>query len=144
MQLVLTLSEERSSNKSHKQTKFQATDNHLKFNFGGKMKTKLWKMYAVLVIATLLVTACGGGASTQAPVATEAPAETEPPTVTEEPASTEAPAQTGDKINIGLWTHSAGNPNELEVIQQWVDDFNAQSDKYVITIESFPQASYND
>lgn len=111
------------------------------------MKTNLWTVLAALVITTLLVTACGGGgsATTQAPAATEAPAETQAPAATEAPGATQAPAQpSGDKINIGLWTHSAGNPDELEVIQTWVDNYNAQSDKYQITIETFPQASYND
>jgi multiple sugar transport system substrate-binding protein len=113
------------------------------------MKTKLWTILATLVMVTLLVTACGGSGATQAPAATEAPAETEPPAATDAPAATDEPAATdapadGSKINLDLWTHSAGNPNELEVIQKWVDDFNAQSDKYVVTIESFPQASYND
>ncbi len=45
---------------------------------------------------------------------------------------------------MGMWTHSAGNPDELSVINEWISRFNAQSDTYEITLESFPQASYND
>src|SRR3990170_2149497 len=49
---------------------------------------------AAIFNASLLLTACGGGATTQAPVATEPPAGTEPPAeATEPPAATEAPAE---------------------------------------------------
>ena len=109
------------------------------------MKTKFWIVIVLLTVLSLLIAACGGSAATQAPAETEAQAATEAPAATEASSATEAPAQTGgEKINLGLWTHSAGNPNELAVIQKWVDDYNATSDKSAITIESFPQASYND
>jgi multiple sugar transport system substrate-binding protein len=99
-------------------------------------------MVLLTVLATIL-TACGGASPTKAPAgATAAPAQTEAPAATGAPVGTQAPAN--GKIQIGLWTHSAGNPNELAVIQQWVDNFNSKSDKYQITIQKFPQASYND
>lgn len=108
------------------------------------MKTKLWTIFALLAIIAILVSACAPAAApTEAPAA--APTEAPVAAPTEAPQATEPPAQTGGgKINIGLWTHSAGNPDELAVIQQWVDSYNANSDRYAITIETFPQASYND
>lgn len=51
---------------------------------------------------------------------------------------TDGPAQ------VTLWTHSAGNPNELAVYEQIIDDFNASQDDYEVVQESFPQAAYND
>ena len=43
-----------------------------------------------------------------------------------------------------MWTHSAGNPAELEVYSKIIDDFNASQDKYTVVEESFPQGAYND
>lgn len=51
---------------------------------------------------------------------------------------TDGPAQ------VTLWTHSAGNPNELGVYEQIIQDFNASQDDYEVVQESFPQAAYND
>lgn len=47
-------------------------------------------------------------------------------------------------IELSMWTHSAGNPAELEVYQQIINDFNASQDTYKVTEESFPQGAYND
>ena len=53
------------------------------------MKRTLFNLFALLIVLSLTLTACGGGA---APVATEAPV-VEAPAVNEEPAAaTEAPA----------------------------------------------------
>jgi multiple sugar transport system substrate-binding protein len=46
--------------------------------------------------------------------------------------------------DITLWTHNAGNPAELGVVQQIVKDFNASQTKYKVVVQAFPQASYND
>ena len=43
-----------------------------------------------------------------------------------------------------MWTHSAGNPAELEVYTKIIDDFNASQDQYTVVEESFPQGAYND
>lgn len=47
-------------------------------------------------------------------------------------------------VQLTLWTHSAGNPAELEVYEQIIADFNASQDDYEVVEESFPQAAYND
>jgi len=45
---------------------------------------------------------------------------------------------------LTLWTHSAGNPAELEVYQQIIGDFNDSQDEFEVVEESFPQGAYND
>lgn len=45
---------------------------------------------------------------------------------------------------LTMWTHSAGNPAELEVYEQIIADFNASQDDYEVVMESFPQGAYND
>jgi multiple sugar transport system substrate-binding protein len=45
---------------------------------------------------------------------------------------------------LTMWTHSAGNPAELEVYEQIISDFNESQDQFQIVMESFPQGSYND
>jgi multiple sugar transport system substrate-binding protein len=52
---------------------------------------------------------------------------------------------TGDgPVQLTMWTHSAGNPAELEVYEQIIADFNASQDQYEVVTESFPQGAYND
>ena len=48
------------------------------------------------------------------------------------------------QTEIGMWYHGAGNEVESRLINQVVDDFNASQSDYTVTVESFPQASYND
>ncbi|MCH7231304.1 extracellular solute-binding protein [Glycomyces sp. L485] len=43
-----------------------------------------------------------------------------------------------------LWTHSAGNEEELAVTDQIIDTFNSRQDAYTVKRESFPQGAYND
>ncbi|WP_431921927.1 sugar ABC transporter substrate-binding protein [Nonomuraea jabiensis] len=45
---------------------------------------------------------------------------------------------------IKLWTHAAGNPDELATVLQIVKDFNASQKEYQIVHEAFPQGAYND
>ncbi|QTV79820.1 extracellular solute-binding protein [Microbacterium sp. NIBRBAC000506063] len=45
---------------------------------------------------------------------------------------------------ISMWTHSAGNPAELEVYERIISDFNASQEAYQVVHESFPQGAYND
>jgi len=48
------------------------------------------------------------------------------------------------KTVLTMWTHSAGNPAELEVYERIIADFNASQDEYEVVQESFPQGAYND
>ena len=50
----------------------------------------------------------------------------------------------GGTTQVTLWTHSAGNPAELEVYEQIIGDFNDSQDDFEVVQESFPQAAYND
>ncbi len=45
---------------------------------------------------------------------------------------------------IGLWTHSAGNPAEMENIEKWIGEFNASQSDWKIEIQAFPQGAYNE
>ena len=45
---------------------------------------------------------------------------------------------------LTLWTHNAGNPVELGVVTQIVNDYNASQSKYKVKLQAFPQESYND
>jgi multiple sugar transport system substrate-binding protein len=56
-------------------------------------------------------------------------------------ASTGSGGSTGE---LTLWTHNAGNPAELGVINQIVADYNASQSKYKVKLQAFPQESYND
>lgn len=50
----------------------------------------------------------------------------------------------GSDSAITLWTHNGGNPEELAVVQEAVDDFNSSHPDSQIELTAFPQASYND
>ena len=50
----------------------------------------------------------------------------------------------GSAGELTLWTHNAGNPEELGVIKQIVKDYNASQSKYTVKLQAFPQESYND
>jgi multiple sugar transport system substrate-binding protein len=56
-------------------------------------------------------------------------------------ASTDSGGSAGE---LTLWTHNAGNPAELGVIDQIVADYNASQSKYKVKLQAFPQESYND
>lgn len=48
------------------------------------------------------------------------------------------------KGELLLWTHSAGNPAEMEKINQWIGEFNKSHPKSKIVFQAFPQKVYND
>ncbi|SEQ85714.1 multiple sugar transport system substrate-binding protein [Loktanella sp. DSM 29012] len=54
--------------------------------------------------------------------------------------ATMAAAQT----ELSMWYHGAGNPQEAEVLNHIVADFNASQSDWNVVVESFPQESYND
>ena len=58
------------------------------------MKSITRYLLPLMVVFSMLLTACGGGATTQPPAATQAPATEAPTQATEAPAATESPAAT--------------------------------------------------
>lgn len=52
-------------------------------------------------------------------------------------------ANAGGATELDMWTHNAGNKEELAAIQQVVDDFNASQAQYKVNLQAFPQDSYN-
>jgi len=70
------------------------------------MQKKLFGLLSVLVLVSMMLTACGAQAATEAPAVTEAPAATEAPATTEAteaPAATEAPTGEEITLTLGSW-----------------------------------------
>lgn len=111
-----------------------------------KSSKKYWFSLACLLIMAMVLVACGGGDAAPAEESA-APAEEAVPTEAA-PAGEEAPAEaaapSGAGIPVTLWSHSAGNPDEIAVVQQMIADYNAMQSTYEVVLESFPQESYND
>ena len=57
--------------------------------------------------------------------------------------STSSNEGSGGTSTLTMWTHNAGNKDELAAIQQVVDDYNASQTKYKVDLQAFPQDSYN-
>jgi len=130
-----------------------------------KNKKLFWLNLVIIMAVAVALAACGNQATPapspaeEQPAAqpaveeaepTAAPAEEEPtaqPAV-EETEPTAAPAEeevaTGEVVPVSLWSHSAGNPDEIAVVEQMIADYNASQDTYKVVLEAFPQASYND
>ncbi len=73
------------------------------------MKKSLWTVLSLLLIASVLLTACGT-AATEVPAATEAPA-TEAPAATEAPTATEPPAA---PVEVTFWhAYGTGSAEEM-------------------------------
>ncbi len=45
---------------------------------------------------------------------------------------------------LSLWYHGAGNEVEREILVGIINDFNASQSNWTVTLEEFPQASYNE
>ena len=109
---------------------------------------KLLSVLSLLIIASMVLTACGGGqpTATEPPAATE-PAATEPEAT--EPAATEPatePAASGDKIQlrwfVGLGTGT--DPAQLPAQEKAVADFNAANPDIELVLEVVPFDSARD
>ena len=57
--------------------------------------------------------------------------------------SSQAARDYGGGGTLTMWTHNAGNENELAAIKTIVDDYNASQTKYKVEVQAFPQDSYN-
>jgi len=103
---------------------------------------KLMLILSALVVASMLLTACGG-AATPAP-AEESPVEEAP--ATDVPAATEPPAAEGPvEIRWFIGLGAGGNPEEVEKEQAFVDEFNAKyGDKYTLVMDVVQNATAYD
>jgi arabinogalactan oligomer/maltooligosaccharide transport system substrate-binding protein len=75
------------------------------------MRKSLFALASLLLIASVVLTACGGGAATE-PVQPAEPAATQAPVATEEPATTEEPA--AEPVEVTFW-HAYGTGSAEEV-----------------------------
>jgi multiple sugar transport system substrate-binding protein len=53
-------------------------------------------------------------------------------------------ASAQEPTTLRLWYHGAGNDVERDILLGIIDDFNASQTNWVIELEQFPQASYNE
>lgn len=113
------------------------------------MKQKLALLISMMVLAGLVLAACGGGASAPAPAANEPAAQDSPAeeaaapaeeAAAEEPAAPAAPAEaaaSGDKVQIrwfvGLGT--GGNPEQIAAQEAVVEQFNNSQDEINLVLE---------
>jgi arabinogalactan oligomer/maltooligosaccharide transport system substrate-binding protein len=116
------------------------------------MVKKFWTLLSLLMIAAMVLTACGGGAqateapAAEEPAATEAPAAEEP--AAEEPAATEAPAAeepvateapaaeepAGEAVNLLLWTQEGQAENAFQFVQSLAEAYTAENPGVVFEV----------
>lgn len=48
------------------------------------------------------------------------------------------------QTTLTMWYHGAGNEVESNIVNQIISDFNASQSDWMVEIQSFPQAAYND
>jgi multiple sugar transport system substrate-binding protein len=93
---------------------------------------KLLYVLSLLIIASMVLTACGGGAATtQAPA--EQPAQ---PAATSAPAQPAAPSRIQVRWFVGLGTGT--NPEQVAAQEEVVNDFNASQDRIELVLEIVP------
>lgn len=114
-----------------------------------KERSWVWAVTVLLVVTSLVLTACGGQptAATQPPA--QEPAEptdaaTEAPAGTEEPAATEDPAATGEPVVITGENYSPDIPEPAEpVTVTWATWYNTDTPFWQATIAAFQEVHPN-
>jgi multiple sugar transport system substrate-binding protein len=91
---------------------------------------------AFLTSLAIAVVGCGSGGTS--------PAASEPAAASASAGAAPSQSVAAGKTPVSLWTHSAGNPAEMEKITAWIEEFNATQDVYQVVFEAFPQGAYND
>jgi arabinogalactan oligomer/maltooligosaccharide transport system substrate-binding protein len=89
------------------------------------MKTRISMLFGLLVIASMVLAACGGAPATEAPVVTEAPVQTEPPAATEEPAATEPPA-VEPAGTLRIWADDTRAPILQDLAEEVLTAYNLE------------------
>ncbi|HKI55387.1 MAG TPA: amino acid ABC transporter substrate-binding protein [Anaerolineales bacterium] len=72
------------------------------------MKRSVYSIFTILILAGLILSACGSAAPTEAPAEPAAPAPAEPAATEEQPAATEAPAMAEETVIIGFTSSLTG------------------------------------
>jgi len=100
------------------------------------------KILSLVILATLILTACGSSETQAPPAATEAPGSTEAPDTTEVPAATESPSipVSGDKVTITLATWAGAD--ESKELQAVIDKVNAEATDFQIVHQANPADYY--
>lgn len=108
------------------------------------LSTRKWRLVTAMLIALLLLVACGGSTPEVDPtVAPDTGGETDP---TEEDASEpdDEPTDSGEAAAVSMWYHGAGNETERAILLSIVDSFNSSQSSCMVEIADFPQESYNE
>jgi len=105
------------------------------------MKKNLSVLFGLMLIASMVLAACGGGAATQAPAATETPAAaTQPPAATEDPAATEAATQApaAEPVEVTIWHAYHTGGSEEAALTKLVDQYQADHPNVKVTVLAIP------
>jgi len=87
----------------------------------------VFKLFALVVVFSLALTACGGGtAPTAAPIVTKPPVATEPPTKAPEPTAVPADTKPEGEVNIVAWA-SYIERGENDPTVDWVTGFEKET-----------------
>lgn len=101
------------------------------------MEKKRWFLLTLLLIAGLMLVACGGGETT--PTVEETPVEEAPAgdTTAEEAAVPEQPAPSGDKVRVRWFVGLGAGSDEgtFEPQNNFVEQFNASQDEIELVLE---------
>lgn len=105
------------------------------------MKTKLSMLFVLLVIASMVLAACGGGAATEAPPVVDEPATEEVPAATEapateEPSATEAPA--GEVTEVTFWHAYGTGSAEEQALAKVLEQAAVDLPQYQINVLQVP------
>lgn len=98
------------------------------------MNKRISILLSLLVLTSILLTACGAGntAVSNTPVpATEETTQTDNPTT-----NSETPAASTEKISLKVWGHQSGSFNEAQ--QKAIDAFMAENPNVEVKLETFP------
>ncbi len=91
-------------------------------------KTKgLWPILTIIVLASMILAACGGA----------------PATPTSVPEMPEEPTEVAEPVTIDVWFHS-GKGEERDVLDAQVADFNGMGGDVQVNAVQLPEGSYND